>query len=88
MTSGNASTGDTSPPHHRVLLVDDHTFFRAGTRRILEDQPDFVVVGEAGNGVDTLALLETCDPEVVVLDINLPGMGGIALCEAIRQARP
>lgn len=93
MTSDNPQTTNASTPVsdfavHRVLLVDDHTFFRAGTRRILEDQPDFRVVGEAGSGPEALDLLERCEPEVMVLDVNLPGMGGIAVCEAVRQARP
>ena len=86
-TTHEAPSND-EPAVHPILLVDDHTFFRAGTRRILEDQPDFRVVGEAGSGAEALDLLERCDPEVMVLDVNLPEMGGIAVCEAVRKARP
>ena len=72
----------------RLLLVDDHTFMRAGTRRILEDEPDFLVVGEAGAGADALAKAAGADPDVVILDIGLPDMDGVRLCDVLRQQRP
>jgi two-component system nitrate/nitrite response regulator NarP len=97
MTDGNAliprdKESDASRPTnsaiYRILLVDDHTFFRAGTRRILEDEPDFEVVGEASNGAEALAELERCNPDAMVLDVGLAGMGGIAVCEVVRRVRP
>jgi DNA-binding NarL/FixJ family response regulator len=72
----------------RILLVDDHTFLRAGTRRILEDESDFEVVGEAGDGEEALDLAQATNPDVVVLDIGLPGMDGIRVCSALRARRP
>lgn len=72
----------------RILLADDHTVMRAGTRRILEDEPDFVVVGEAGDGFETLSLVEACQPDVVLLDIAMPAMDGIKACQAIQRDFP
>ncbi|HYZ66803.1 MAG TPA: response regulator transcription factor [Mycobacterium sp.] len=68
----------------RLLLVDDHTFMRAGTRRILEDEPDFLVVGEAGAGAEALAKAAGANPDVVILDIGLPGLDGIEVCRQLR----
>lgn len=72
----------------RVLLADDHTVMRAGTRRILEDEPDLVVVGEAGNGDEALRLAEQDLPDVVLLDIAMPAMDGIKACRALRGRWP
>jgi DNA-binding NarL/FixJ family response regulator len=72
----------------RILLADDHTVMRAGTRRILEDEPDFVIVGEAGDGYETLELVEDAAPDVVVLDISMPKLDGIKTSQALRQDWP
>jgi DNA-binding NarL/FixJ family response regulator len=69
----------------RVVLVDDHTVMRAGTRRILEDEPDIEVVGEAGEGVEALRLVDELAPDVIALDIGMPGMDGIRVCQTLRQ---
>ncbi len=66
----------------RVLLADDHTLMRAGLRVLLERQPDLAVVGEAEDGRQTLQLVETLQPDVVVMDIAMPNLNGI---EATRQ---
>ncbi len=68
----------------RVLLVDDHTVMRAGTRRILEDEPDIEVIGEAGDGVEALRLPDELHPDVIALDIGMPGMDGIRMCQSLR----
>jgi DNA-binding NarL/FixJ family response regulator len=65
----------------RVLLVDDHEIYRAGLRGLLEEA-GIDIVGEAGNGENALALVEQKHPNVVIMDLNMPGMGGI---EAARQ---
>jgi DNA-binding NarL/FixJ family response regulator len=65
-----------------VLLVDDHSLVRRGFRRILEDEPDMEVVGEAGNGEEAIRLAKQLDPQVVVMDCALPGMNGL---EATRK---
>jgi DNA-binding NarL/FixJ family response regulator len=65
-----------------VLLVDDHSLVRRGFRRMLEDESDMEVVGEAGNGEDSIKLAKDLRPQVVVMDCALPGMNGL---EATRQ---
>jgi DNA-binding NarL/FixJ family response regulator len=65
-----------------VLLVDDHSLVRRGFRRMLEDESDMEVVGEAGNGEDSIKLANELHPQVVVMDCALPGMNGL---EATRQ---
>ncbi|HXM09609.1 MAG TPA: response regulator transcription factor [Terriglobales bacterium] len=65
-----------------VLLVDDHTLVRRGFRRILEDETDIKVVGEAGDGSEAVKLTEELRPKVIVMDCAMPGMNGL---EATRQ---
>jgi len=65
-----------------VLLVDDHSLVRRGFRRILEDEPDMEVVGEAGDGEEAVKLTGQLRPRVVVMDCALPGMNGL---QATRQ---
>lgn len=68
---------------HGVILVDDHTLFRNGLKILLNNLSDYVVVGEAANGVEFLDLLESQQPDLVLLDIDMPVMDGI---EAARKA--
>lgn len=72
----------------RILLVDDHAVMRAGTRRFLEDESDFLVVGEASDGDEALVLAETIEADVVLLDINLPRVDGVKTARLLRQRRP
>jgi DNA-binding NarL/FixJ family response regulator len=65
-----------------VLLVDDHSLVRRGFRRMLEDESDMEVVGEAGNGEDSIKMAKELRPQVVVMDCALPGMNGL---QATRQ---
>jgi len=60
-----------------VLLVDDHSLVRRGFRRMLEDEPDMEVVGEAGDGEESVKLAKKLHPQVVVMDCALPGMNGL-----------
>lgn len=70
----------------RVLLADDHALVRQGFRRILEDEPDIVVVGEAGGGAEAIELEKTLDPDVVVLDLGMPEINGLhAAIEIVRR---
>ena len=69
----------------RVLLVDDHALVRGGIRALVEKMADIVVVGEAGTGEETLELLPLLTPDVVLLDISMPGIGGLET--AARMAR-
>jgi DNA-binding NarL/FixJ family response regulator len=61
----------------RVLIVDDHAVLREGVRALLQLQPDLEVVGEAADGKSALAEVERLDPDVVLMDIAMPGLGGI-----------
>jgi len=71
-----------------VLLVDDHPVFRKGLRLLLEDESDFRVVGEAGDGLEALELVSQLDPDVVVMDISMPGMDGIQSTQSILSEAP
>lgn len=72
----------------KVLLVDDHTLVREGTRRLLEAEPDIRVVAEAGDGADAVAQAEQTRPDVVIMDIAMPGMGGIEATRQIKVQQP
>lgn len=72
----------------RILLVDDHAVIRAGTRRFLEDEHDFLVVGEAADGDEALELAERIEADVVLLDINLPRVDGVKTARLLRQRKP
>lgn len=66
----------------RVALADDHRLFRDGLRRLLELEPDVMVVGEATNGEEAVHMVLSCSPDVVLLDLNMPKMSG---SEVIRR---
>jgi len=72
----------------RVLLVDDHAVLRAGLRRLLEDQPDLTVVGEAGMAVEAIDLASRLQPDLILLDLGMPGLGGLEALPRLRQAAP
>ena len=84
-------TGDMQPDTQemiRIMLVDDHAVMRAGTRRFLEDERDFLVVGEASDGDEALALAEPVEADVVLLDINLPRVDGVKTARLLKQRKP
>jgi DNA-binding NarL/FixJ family response regulator len=68
----------------RIILVDDHAGVRRGIRHLLEDETDIEVVGEADNGADALRLAAELAPDVVVLDMEMPGMRGIQVARRLR----
>jgi DNA-binding NarL/FixJ family response regulator len=71
----------------RVLLADDHALVRQGFRRILEDESDIEVVGEAGGGAEAIELDRTLEPDIVVLDLGMPEINGLhAAIEILRRA--
>lgn len=76
------------PEKISVLLVDDHRLVRRGFRRILEDEPDMVVVGEAGDGAEAVRLAKELRPRAVVMDCALPGMSGLAATRQILAELP
>lgn len=71
----------------RIIIADDHTLFRQGLKQVLELEKDFSVVAEAGSGDDALNLTRDLKPDVVVLDVSMPG-GGLEACARIKQALP
>jgi len=73
----NSSSINSNSRKTKVLLVDDHPVVRGGYRRLLENFSDIEVVGEAQSGEEALRLYEKIKPDVVVMDLNLPGMGGL-----------
>ena len=77
--------------HIRVLIVDDHPVVRQGLRVLLEVQDGIEVVGEAGDGAAALALAAEQKPDVILLDLKLPGLDGLAVlasCAHARTTRP
>lgn len=72
----------------RILIVDDHAILRAGLKHLLAESDDIVVAGEAGNGVEALALARSGAWEVVVLDMTMPGKSGIELIKQIKMENP
>jgi len=71
-----------------VLLVDDHSLVRRGFRRILEDEADIVVVGEAGDGAEAIELADKLQPRVIVMDCAMPVMSGLEATRRILGKRP
>lgn len=69
----------------RLLVVDDHSLFRQGLINILMNMAEFIIVGEAANGVEALLMLEKTNPDMMLMDINMPQMDGIETIAAIRE---
>jgi two-component system response regulator NreC len=72
----------------KILVVDDHAIVREGVRMILTKETDLEVVGEAADGQEALDLTKRLQPQVVVMDISMPGMGGIEATQTIRETFP
>jgi DNA-binding NarL/FixJ family response regulator len=72
----------------RILLADDHAVLRAGIRVLLEMQPDLEVVGDASDGAQTLACVRRLRPDVVLMDIGMPGMDGLAATRQVKEISP
>ena len=77
----------TAPPI-RVLVADDHTIVRSGIRHVLESEPGFTVVAEASTGGEALELASSLHPDVVVLDISMPGESGLRVAAELRRRVP
>ena len=75
-----------TPPALRVLLVDDQPLFRKALAGLVNAQMDMTVVGEADNGMDALERVRAVEPDVVIMDVNMPGSGGLDGVRAIREA--
>jgi DNA-binding NarL/FixJ family response regulator len=69
----------------RLVIVDDHALFRAGLVSLLSTVPEFEIVGEAGDGLEGLAVVERTDPDIILLDVNMPIMSGVEMIEALQE---
>ena len=72
----------------RVLIVDDHAFIRRGVQTILHPFPEWELCGEADNGNDAIRMAEELKPDVIIMDLSMPGLNGIAAARAIRKTQP
>ncbi len=72
----------------RVMIVDDHKMVRKGLRLVLEQFEGICVIGEAGNGSEAIELVEQLDPDVILMDLNMPGMNGIDASHRIMTTQP
>src|SRR3989337_1187362 len=68
-----------------IVLVDDHLFLREGLKKILHDEPDLKVIGEAFDYFSLFELLKSGEPDVIILDITLPGKNGIDILKDLKQ---
>jgi DNA-binding NarL/FixJ family response regulator len=72
----------------RILIVDDHALVREGLKRLIQEQPDMLVVGEAGDGHEALRFAKECLPDVALVDIWMPGLDGARVTQMITDACP
>src|ERR687886_1424652 len=72
----------------RIVIVDDHELARAGLRSMLAQERDLVVVGEANDGAQALALCRHLSPDLILMDVRMPGLDGLAATAAIKQEYP
>lgn len=72
----------------RILLVDDHSLFRSGIRSLLQRHPEFEIIGEAGDGMEGIKQAARLQPDVVLLDLHMPGLSGRETAQLIAQESP
>ncbi len=72
----------------RIMIVDDHEVVRMGMQTLFENEEDFAVVGEAGNGAEALAKVAVLDPQLILMDVLMEKMGGIEACREIKSLYP
>ena len=72
----------------RILLADDHPILREGLRAVLETQPDFEVIAEAVNGIEAMRLALTMEPDILLLDLEMPQLDGVETIRRLRQQQP
>jgi two-component system NarL family response regulator len=86
VTFTNLASNDDAPI--RVLIVDDHALFRKGLELVLAAEPDLEIVGEASEGLEAIDRAADLQPDVVLMDVRMPGVGGIEATRRIRNAQP
>lgn len=72
----------------RILLIDDHALFRSGVRLLLQRQPDLDVVAEASDGIEGVKRAKALQPDVILLDLNMPGLSGLETLKLLIQDLP
>ncbi|CAM4331643.1 hypothetical protein GCM10027287_46880 [Bordetella muralis] len=72
----------------RIVLIDDHALFRSGVRLLLQRQPDFDVVAEAADGIEGVKRAKAFQPNVILLDLNMPGLSGLETLKLLVQDVP
>jgi DNA-binding NarL/FixJ family response regulator len=72
----------------RVFIVDDHPIFRRGLREVINADASIEVIGEAGDGSTAFEQIKSSRPDIAILDIHLPGMSGLELCQSLQRLRP
>lgn len=75
------------PPKLRIVLADDHTIVRQGLKLLIDGQPDMMVVGEAPDGAAVLEQAKALKPDIVVMDISMPGMNGLVATRTLKRAQ-
>lgn len=75
-------------PSTRLVIADDHRMFRQGLRELIERKTDFVIVGEASTGIEALEQANTLQPDIMLLDIQMPGLDGVAVARQLAQTQP
>ncbi len=76
------------PEQIRVLVADDHRFYREGVRTLLASEPDIVVVGEAANGEEAVERANELEPDVILMDLKMPGLNGIEATRRVLDTQP
>ncbi len=79
---------ESHSPRHRVILADDHSMVRQGLVRVFRDEADFEVVGEAANGKEALEMAREQEPDIIVMDLQMPVMSGLEATRVIRRELP
>ncbi|MGO4496058.1 response regulator [Paenibacillus sp. 2RAB27] len=72
----------------RIMIADDHPIFRSGVRNLLQTTEDLIVVGEAASGEEVLGLVEQCQPDLILMDIRMPGLNGIEATRLVKEKYP
>ena len=73
---------------HRVFIVEDHRLFREGLKAMLDSRGDIDIVGEAEDGLEAIRLIRNIKPELVLLDLSMPKMGGISVMKEVKRELP